>query len=162
METRFTRIDWQQVCFHRSGGRSRRSGYQQNAGTCDSWRLELTGVKFGMIIWTLIGRSCLGLLQTETMSKFINEVVKQSKQCCDRRTIQPDLCCRSSALIPQRRMIVYYDRHDQFQQVPCGDFPREGLTGANFGVKIWKRIGRSCLSLLDTKTMLNINEENKF
>jgi hypothetical protein len=56
-------------------------------------------------------------------------------------------------------MIVYYDRYDQFQQVPCGDFPREGLTGAKFGVKIWKRIGGSCLSLLQTKTMSNINEE---
>ena len=34
---------------------------------------------------------------------------------------------------PQRRMIVYYDRYDQFQQVPCGPFLREGLTGAKFG-----------------------------
>ena len=25
-------------------------------------------------------------------------------------------------------MIVCCDRYDQFQQVPCGDFPREGLT----------------------------------
>ena len=88
----------------------------------------------------------------------INEVVKQSKQCCDRRTSS-----RTYAVgHPQRRMIVYYDWYDQFQQVPCDDFPREGLTGANaakFGVKIWKRIGGSCLSLLQTKTMSNINEE---
>jgi hypothetical protein len=56
-------------------------------------------------------------------------------------------------------MIVSYDTYDQFQQVPCGDFSREGLTGAKFGVKIWTRIGGSCLSLLQTKTMSTINEE---
>ncbi len=67
----------------------------------------------------------------------INEVVKQSKQCCDRRTSS-----RTYAVgHPQRRMIVYYDRYDQFQQVPRDDFPRGGLTGAKFGVTIWKRIG---------------------
>jgi hypothetical protein len=33
-----TRIDWRQVCGRRSGGRSRLSGHQQNAGACDSWR----------------------------------------------------------------------------------------------------------------------------
>jgi hypothetical protein len=54
----------------RSGGRSRRSGHQRNAGACDSWRQELTSAKFGMMIWTRIGGSCLGLLQTKTMSKF--------------------------------------------------------------------------------------------
>jgi hypothetical protein len=40
---------------------------------------ELTGAKiglFGVKIWTRIGRNCLGLLQTQTMSN-INEVVKQ-------------------------------------------------------------------------------------
>jgi hypothetical protein len=31
-------------------------------------------------------------------------------------------------------MIVYYDRYDQFQQVPCGQFSKEGLTGAKFGL----------------------------
>jgi hypothetical protein len=36
---------------------------------------------------------------------------------------------------------------------------REGLTGSKFGVKIWTRIGGSCLGLLQTKTMLSINEE---
>jgi hypothetical protein len=45
--------------------------------------------------------------------------------------IQPDLCSRVSRL---RRMIVCCDRYDQFQQVPCGDFPREGLT---FREKDW-------------------------
>jgi hypothetical protein len=61
----------------------------------------------------------------------INEE-KQSKWCCDQRTSS-----RTYAVDhPQRQMIVYYDRYDQFQQVPCGDFPREGLTGAKFGVKI--------------------------
>jgi hypothetical protein len=56
----------------RSGGRSRRSGYQRNAGACDSSRQELTGAKFEMMIWTRISRSCLGLLQSKTMSN-INE-----------------------------------------------------------------------------------------
>jgi hypothetical protein len=56
-------------------------------------------------------------------------------------------------------MIVCYDRYDQFQQIPFGDFSREALTGSKFGVKIWTRIGGSCQGLLQTKTMLNINEE---
>jgi hypothetical protein len=43
--------------------------------------------------------------------------------------------------------------------IGCGDFPREGLTGAKSGVKIGTRIGGSCLSLLQAKTMSNINEE---
>jgi hypothetical protein len=37
----------------------------------------------------------------------------------------------------------------------------EGLTDAKFGlfgVKIWTRIGRSCLGLLLTKTISNINK----
>ncbi len=63
----------------RSGGRSRRSGHQRNAGACDSWRQELTGAKFGMIIWTRIGGSCLGLLQTKTMSKFSRTSTKKEK-----------------------------------------------------------------------------------
>ena len=60
----------------RSGCRSRRSGHQRNAGACDSWRQELTGVKFGMMIWTRIGGSCLGLLQTKTMLKFSRTLSK--------------------------------------------------------------------------------------
>jgi hypothetical protein len=38
----------------------------------------------------------------------------------------------------------------------------DGLTGAKFGMKIqvWTHIGSSCLGLLQTKTMSNINEEN--
>jgi hypothetical protein len=59
----------------------------------------------------------------------------------------------------QMIMIVCYDQHDRFQQIPFGDFSREGLTGAKFGVKIWTRIGESCLGLLQTKTMSNINYE---
>ena len=39
-----------------------RSGHQRNAGACDSWRQELNGVKFGRIIWTRIGGSCVYLL----------------------------------------------------------------------------------------------------
>jgi hypothetical protein len=34
----------------------------------------------------------------------------------------------------QRQMIVYYDRYDRFQQILCGQFSREGLTGAKFGL----------------------------
>jgi hypothetical protein len=60
----------------RSGCRSRRRGHQRNAGARDSWRQELTGVKFGMIIWTRLGGSCLGLLQTKTMSKFSRTLTK--------------------------------------------------------------------------------------
>jgi hypothetical protein len=60
----------------RSGGRSRRRGHQRNARARDSWRQELTGAKFGMMIWTRIGRSCRGLLQTETMSKFSQTLTK--------------------------------------------------------------------------------------
>jgi hypothetical protein len=56
-------------------------------------------------------------------------------------------------------MIVCYAQYDRFQQIPLGDFSREGLTGAKFEVKIWTRIGGSCLGLLQTKTMSNINEE---
>ncbi len=59
----------------------------------------------------------------------INEE-KQSKQCCDRRTSS-----RTYAVgHPQRRMIVYYDRYVWFQQIPCGQFSREGLPGAKFGL----------------------------
>jgi hypothetical protein len=63
---------------------------------------------------------------------------------------------------PQHGIIVCllcYDRYDRFQQIPFGDFSREGLTGSKVGVKIWARIGGSYLGLLQTKTMLNINEE---
>jgi hypothetical protein len=63
---------------------------------------------------------------------------------------------------PQHRMIVCllcYDCYDRFQQIPFGDFSREGLTGSKVGVKFCTRIGGSCLGLLQTKTMLNINEE---
>jgi hypothetical protein len=62
-----TIMDWRQVC-------GRRSAHQRNAGACDSWRQELTAAKFGlgMMIWTRIGGSCLGLLQTKTMPN-INE-----------------------------------------------------------------------------------------
>jgi hypothetical protein len=38
----------------------------------------------------------------------INEVVKQSKQCCDRRTSSWTYAVGH----PQRRMIVYYDRYE--------------------------------------------------
>jgi hypothetical protein len=48
---------------------------------------------------------------------------------------------------------------DWFQQIPSGDFSREGLTGSKFGVKIWTRFGGSYLGLLQTKTMSNINKE---
>jgi hypothetical protein len=41
----------------------------------------------------------------------------------------------------------------KFQQIPFGDFSREGLTGAKFGVKIRTVIGGSCLGLLQTETM---------
>jgi hypothetical protein len=88
-----------------------------------------------------------------------DEVVKQSKQCNDRRTSSRTVTYAVGH--PQRRMLVYYDRYDQFQQVPCADFPRKGLTGAKFGVKIWNWIGGSCLSLLQIKTMSNINEEKQ-
>jgi hypothetical protein len=54
----------------RSGGRSRQSGHQRNAGARDSWRQDSTGPKLGMMICTRIGGSCLGLLQTKTISKF--------------------------------------------------------------------------------------------
>jgi hypothetical protein len=93
----------------RSGGRSRRSGHQRNAGAREYWRQkltgakfavagaaaaatgagingtqervilcrqELTGAKFGKMIWTRIGRSFLGLLQTKTMSKFSRTLTK--------------------------------------------------------------------------------------
>jgi hypothetical protein len=49
-------------CTGRSTGRSRRSGHRRNAGACDSSRQEFTSAKFGMMIWTRIGGSCLGLL----------------------------------------------------------------------------------------------------
>jgi hypothetical protein len=48
----------------------RRLQLPERAGACDSWRQELTGAKFGMLIWTRIGGSCLGILQTKEMSKF--------------------------------------------------------------------------------------------
>jgi hypothetical protein len=38
----------------------------------------------------------------------------------------------------------------------------EGLTGAKFGMKIWTRIGGSCLCRLQTKTILTLTKENKF
>ncbi len=56
-------------------------------------------------------------------------------------------------------VIVCYDLYDRFQQIPFGDFFREGLTGSKFGEKIWTRIGGSYLGLPQTKTMSNINEE---
>jgi hypothetical protein len=62
---------------------------------------------------------------------------------------------------PQHLMIVCYDWYARFQQIRFGDFSSEGLTGSNFGVKIWTRIGGSCLGLLQTKKMLNINEKKK-
>ncbi len=65
-------IYWRQVCGRRSGGCSRRSGHRRNAGACDSSRHELTGAKFGMMIWRRISGSCLGLLQTKRISN-INE-----------------------------------------------------------------------------------------
>ena len=44
----------------------------------------------------------------------INEVVKQSKQCCDRRTSS-----RTYAVgHPQRRIIQCYDQYHKFQQIP--------------------------------------------
>jgi hypothetical protein len=42
--------------------------HHQNAGACDSSREGWTGAKFGMKIWICIGGSCLGHLQTKTMS----------------------------------------------------------------------------------------------
>jgi hypothetical protein len=56
-------------------------------------------------------------------------------------------------------MIACHDGYDLFQQIPFGDFSREGLTGAKFGVKIRTRIGGGCLGLLQTKTMSNIDKE---
>jgi hypothetical protein len=58
-------------------------------------------------------------------------------------------------------MILCYDRYDWFQQKPFGDFSTQGSTGFKVGVKIWTRIGGSCLGLLQTKTMWNINEEKQ-
>jgi hypothetical protein len=39
-------------------------------------------------------------------------------------------------------------------------FSREGLTGAKLGMKIWMRIGGSCLGLLQTKTMSTSTKKN--
>jgi hypothetical protein len=47
--------------------------------------------------------------------------------------------------------LLCYDWNDWFQQIPLGDFSREGLTASKVGVKIWTLIGESCLGLLQTK-----------
>ncbi len=37
---------------------------------------------------------------------------------------------------PEHQVIVCYDQRDRFQQMPFGDFSREGLIGVEFGMKI--------------------------
>ena len=85
---------------------------------------------------------------------------KQSKLCYD-----PGDILRAFAVgLPQHRMKVCYATYDRFQQIPLVIFreqDRQSLTGAKsrFGVKIWTRIGGSCLGFLQIKTMSNISEE---
>jgi hypothetical protein len=59
---------------------------------------------------------------------------------------------KSQSVIPALAY-VHDDQYDRFQQIPFGVFSTEGLTGAKFEVKIWIRIGGSCLGLLQTKTL---------
>jgi hypothetical protein len=139
---------------------------QQSVGACDSSREGWTGAKFGMKISERIGRSCLGHLQTKAISTLTKEITfvkflrkKKTKLCRDPRDIHPAFAIR--VVPPQDRMIVCYDRHDRFQQIPFVDFSRVGLTGFKFGVKIWTRIGESCLGLLQTKTDQNNVEHQR-
>ncbi len=74
------------------------------------------------------------------------EKEKENKLCCDLKDMQS-------------AFIVCYECYDWFQQIPFRDVSREGLTGSKFGMKIWILISGSCLDLLQTKTMLKINEE---
>jgi hypothetical protein len=83
------------------------------------------GTKFGMKIWTCIGGSCLGHLQTKTISTLTKKITlsnideeKQNKLCCNPKDMHPVFAVGS----PQHRMIVCYDRYDWFQQIPFGDF----------------------------------------
>ncbi len=122
-----TRIDWRQVCSSRNAGRSRRSGHQRNAGACDFWRQELNGVKFGMIMWTRIGGSCVDLLPIPQQCQISTEKNK------------------FVGMISFNKYLVVIFREKDWLSERRMDFPREGLT--------WKRIGGSCLSLLQTKTM---------
>jgi hypothetical protein len=142
--------------------------HQRNSGACDSSREGLTGAKFGMKIWTRISslRSCLGPLQTKTISTLTKKIT--FFKCRRRKSNKLFVIRRISTTIThpafavgstQHLMIVYYDRYDRFQQIPFGDFSREGLTGSKDGAKIWTRIGGSCLGLLQTKTISNIKEE---
>ncbi len=63
-------------------------------------------------------------------------------------------------------MIVYYDRYDKFQQVPCGRFSREGLTGAKlfglFGAKVLdayrRKLPGSPADQNNVDSLSNINE----
>ena len=80
----------------------------------------LTGSKFEVKIWTLIGGSCLGLLQTKTMSTLTKKKSfvkyqwrKINKLCCDPRDIHPAFADGP----PQHGMIVCYGK---FQQIPFG------------------------------------------
>ncbi len=59
-----------------AGAGINRDGTQERVILGDKKFQELTGVKFGMIICTRIGGSCLGLLQTKTMSKFCRTLTK--------------------------------------------------------------------------------------
>jgi hypothetical protein len=59
-------------------------------------------------------------------------------------------------ILTKKNKQIWYDR---FQQIPFGDFSREGLTGSKFEVKFWTLIGGICLGLLQTKTTSNIKEE---
>ena len=83
-------------------------------------REGLTGAKFEVKIWTLIGGSCLNLLQTKTMSTLTKKKSfvkyqwrKINKLCCDPRDIHPAFAVGP----PQHRMIVCYEK---FQHIPFG------------------------------------------
>jgi hypothetical protein len=96
-----------------------------------------------MKIWTRIGGSCLGFLQTKTMSTLTSKknhcqlLTKEiNKFCCDQADNHPAFVRG----LPQHRMIVCYDRlnhrYDRFQQIPFDDFSREGLTD-NDWLQVW-------------------------
>ncbi len=98
-----------------------------------------TGSKCGMKIWTHIGRSFLGHLQTKTISMLTKKITFITNCVVIRRIsriIHPVFAVGS----PQHRMIVCflcYDRYDWFQQIPFGDFSRKEFTCSKVGVKIW-------------------------
>ncbi len=89
---------------------------------------------------------------------------KKNKLCCDPKDMHPVFAVKSQ-------------QHGIIGMIVCyGDFSRIGLTGFKFEVKIWTRIGRSCLGLLRPpadqnnasvehqrrrRKNSNINEENK-